>query len=101
MHAIYIDDLSEAEAINLKKQLIPDSTERQRPLTFYESKELVFPVENSLLQKNLTKVENFTIENKMKINSNKSSIIVFNKSRKYLFPPEFSFSNGELLESLE
>ena len=101
MHAIYIDDLSEAEAINLKKQLIPDSTERQRPLTFYESKELVFPVENSLLQKNLTKVENFTIENKMKINSNKSSIMVFNKSRKYLFPPEFSFSNGELLESLD
>ena len=30
-----------------------------------------------------------------------SKIMIFNKSRKYDFPPEFSFSNGENLEVLE
>ena len=37
----------------------------------------------------------------MKINESKSKIMIFNKSRKYDFPPEFSFSNGENLEVLE
>ena len=37
----------------------------------------------------------------MRINESKSKILIFNKSRKYDFPPEFSFSNGEYLEVLE
>ena len=37
----------------------------------------------------------------MKINESKSKVILFNKSRKYDFPPEFSFNNGEILEVLE
>ena len=34
----------------------------------------------------------------MKINQKKTRIIAFNKSRKYDFPPELSFSDGEFLE---
>ena len=37
----------------------------------------------------------------MKINESKSKIMIFNKSKKYDFPPEFSFSNGKNLEVLE
>ena len=36
IHALYIDDLSEAEAINLKKDLVSDPVQRQAPLTFNE-----------------------------------------------------------------
>ena len=93
MHAVYIDDLSEAEAVQLKKQLINDPVQRRT--------RHIVPTENSLLQKQLTQVEKFSIENQMKINESKSKIMIFNKSRKYDFPPEFSFSNGENLEVLE
>ena len=37
----------------------------------------------------------------MKINENKSKIMIFNKSRNFDFPPEFSFKNGEILECVE
>ena len=97
-HAIYIDDLSEAEAINLKKQLILDPSSRPLPLNFHERTGHIFPTDNSLLQKQLTKIEEFTHKNQMKINSSKSKIMIFNKSKKYDFPPEFSFQNGENLD---
>ena len=37
----------------------------------------------------------------MKINNSKSKVMIFNKSKKYDFQPEFSFSNGENLECIE
>ena len=36
MHAVYIDDLSEAEAINLKKQLVIDPVQRPQPINYHE-----------------------------------------------------------------
>jgi hypothetical protein len=101
MHAVYIDDLSEAEAVQLNKQLINDPVQRPFPLNYHERTRHIFPAENSLLQKQLSQVEKFSIENQMKINESKSKRMIFNKSRKNDFPPEFSFSNGENLEVLE
>ena len=37
----------------------------------------------------------------MKINEAKSKVLIFNKSRKFDFPPEFAFQNNEMLEVLE
>ena len=37
---------------------------------------------------------------RMKINEKKSKIMIFNMSKKYDFPPELSFQNGEFLEYL-
>ena len=99
-HALFVDDLSEAVAINLKKELISDPVIRPYPLNFHERTKQILP-RNSRLQTNLDKIEIFTKRNKMKINQDKSKIMVFNKSRKYDFPPEFYFSNGEYLECLE
>ena len=100
MHALYIDDLSEAEAINLKKQLVDDPSQRPFPLNFHERTQHVLPA-GSILQQNLNRVEIFTETNKMKINENKSKVMIFNKSRNYDFPPEFTFKNGEILKCLE
>ena len=100
-HAVYIDDLSEAEAVDLKNQLLIDSNQRQLPQPFHERTGHIYPKENSLLQKKLLELENFTKNNKMKINIDKTHIIVFNKSRKYDFPPEFCFENGQLLDTVE
>lgn len=100
MHALYIDDLSEAEAIELKKQLIDDPVQRPFPLNYHERTQQVLPP-GGILQKNLDRIENFTTINQMKINPEKSKVMIFNKSRKYDFPPELSFQDGKILECLE
>jgi hypothetical protein len=100
LHALYIDDLSEAEAIELKNRLIVDPVQRPYPLNYHERTKHILPT-NSILQQNLVKIENFTVNNLMRINERKSKVMIFNKSRKYDFPPELSFKNGEILECLE
>ena len=100
MHALFIDDLSEAEAVNLKRNLVDDPDQRPYPLNFHERTKHILPGE-SILQKNLTKIEDFTLNNQMKINESKSKVMIFNKSRKYDFPPEVFFRNGDFLECLE
>ena len=62
-HAIFIDDLSEGEAIQLKTQLIPDPVKRPYPLKYHERTQQIFPPYNSVLQKNLSKIETFTQNN--------------------------------------
>ena len=101
MHAIYLDDLSEAEAINLKKQLLKTANNKPYPLNYHDRTEHVFPTDNSSLQKQLCKVENFSVKNQMKINQSKSKVLIFNKSKSYDFTPEFSFSSGLNLEVIE
>ena len=100
-HALYIDDLAEAEAVNLKKQLVIDPNFRPAPLTFHERTRQVLPENTSVLQSNLIKIKTFTDNNLQKINESKSKIMLFNKSKRYTFPPEFSFGNGVLLEVIE
>jgi hypothetical protein len=58
----------------------------------------VLPPENNLLQYYLDDTEQFTLENRMKINPKKSHVILFNKSRNWDFPPEVSFADGKNLE---
>ena len=101
LHALFIDDLSEAEAVELKKQLIPDPVQRPFPLNYHERTQQVYQAEQSLLQNQLNKLENFTIKNQMKINPSKSKVMIFNKSKKYDFPPEFCFQNEEILDVVE
>ena len=101
MHALYIDDLSEAEAVELKRQLFNDPIQRPYPLNYHERTKHIFPAKSSLLQKRLLKVEDFTMQNHMKINEAKSKVMIFNKSRNFDFPPEFAFQNNEMLEVLE
>ena len=100
MHAVYIDDLTQAVAIELKKEVNNDPQKRPFPLNFHERTKHVLPAIN-VMQQNLIKLEDFTKDNLMKINEKKSKIMIFNKSKKYDFPPELSFSNKETLECLE
>ena len=99
-HALYIDDLTEAVAVDLKKQVVKDPIQRPKPLNYHERNQQILPA-GSILQKNLEKIETFTNNNQMKINENKSKIMIFNKSKNFDFPPEFSFENGQILDCLE
>ena len=97
-HAIYVDDLAEAEALNLKQQLIDDPVRRDLPLKYHERTHHIFPAEKSLLQKKLLSIEDFSNKNLLKINESKTKIMIFNTSRKFDFPPELSFANGQILD---
>ena len=98
---MYIDDLSEAEAISLKRQLISDPVTRPAPLNYHERTGHIFPMKDSLLQRNLLKIQDFTIKNMMVINEKKSNVMLFNNSKKFDFPPEATFRNGQNLETVE
>ena len=49
----------------------------------------------------LQNFEGFTKDQNMKINNNKTMLMLFNMSQKYRFPLEISFSDGENLEVID
>ena len=94
----YVDDGTVAVSVNLKACLVPDPVQRAQPLTYHERTQQILPPENNLLQYYLEDTESFAIENKMQINSKKTKVISFNKSRKFDFPIEVYLSNMKHLE---
>ena len=78
--------------------LIPDPVERSKSLKYHERAQHILPPENNLLQYFIKDTEQFTKLNKMIINKDKTHIIPFSKSRKWDFPPELTFSQGELIK---
>ena len=88
-----------AVSIDLKASLVPDPEERVRPLKFHERTQHILPPENNLLQFYIEDTEQFIKKNRMVINRSKTNILNFTKSRKWDFPPEVTFSNGELLQT--
>ena len=85
MHALYIDDLSEAEAVNLKKQLMNDPVIRPYPLNRHKRTKHILPA-GSILQNNLNRIESFTSTKLMKLNEQNLKVMIFIKSKKYHFP---------------
>ena len=69
-----------------------------RPLAFHERTQHILPPTKNLLQYYLDDTTRFTEDNMMKINAKKSKVILFNKSCKWDFPPEVSFSNNVNIE---
>ena len=95
----FFDDATSATAIDLKKQLSPDPEFRPRPLTSNERSELILTKENNKLQDDLKILKVFAdINNFFKINHQKTKVMVFNTSHKYLCPPELSLIHNEYLE---
>ena len=94
----YVDDSSKMASVNLKKSLEQDPSIRQRPLNYHERTEMRLRNSENILQQELTRFEAFCTQNKLVINSKKSFVMLFNRSRTLAFPPEFSIGNGETLK---
>ena len=93
-----MDDGAAAISVNLRKCLVVDPEQRARPLTRDERTAHILPVENNLLQHIINDTEQFTFENRMQINRKKTTVMKFNRSRKYDFPPELCLSDDVNLE---
>ena len=85
-------------SINLKLSLEPDLKERPRPLQYHERNQTKLIEEENVLQKELQKFQLFATQNKLIINTKKCYVMLFNRTRNYSFPPEFSLGNQDTLE---
>ena len=98
MQVKYIDDSSQAASINLQESLEEDPTPRPRPLNYHERTQMRLKCDENVLQQQLHVFEDFSLKNKLVINSSKCFIMLFTRSRKHAFPPEFSLAGKPVLE---
>ena len=94
----YIDDSCQVASVNMKVSLEPDPVSRPRPLNYNERTEMRLKPHENVLQQQLIKFEDFTIKNKLVINSFKILLMYFSRLKNYAFPPEFSIGKTQVLE---
>ena len=92
-HWKYVDDLTVAEAINLKKSLTNDDEESlQKPLSYHSRTNQVLPEGASQVQKQLDDLNEYATENEMRVNKKKTKVMMFNTARKHDFTPTLNIS---------
>ena len=104
IHLKYIDDLSLAEAINLREKLVenPDPNP-PRPFTFYDRTNHVLPPDTCQLQDQLNDLQKYCQDNQMEINQKKCKVIMFNPHTNYAATPKLTLSGtgGDFLEVVD
>ena len=92
----FVDDLSIAVKVNLKKDITEDLN-REKPLTFDQRLETKIADSSNTLQLIANHLVDFSNEKQMKINSTKSCVMKICKSRTVAFPTEIKVG-GNFLE---
>ena len=101
MSVKFVDDGSVARTVNLSASLVQEQVKRPRPLQFRERNEQFLPDAQNPLAWELKEFERFSEENKMKVNQEKTTTMLFNTSRKWDFPVELSFEDGSQLQCVK
>ena len=81
----FVDDLSIAVKVNLKKDIVEDFS-RECPLTFDQRMELKVADSSNTLQSIANSLDDFCSQRQMKVNVKKSSVMKICKSRTVTFP---------------
>ena len=96
-HLKYVDDLTLAEALNLNTALVNDNNNYlEKPLTYHNRTEHILPPQESLLYTQVEELLNYTKENEMKINKDKTKIMLFNTKISKDFTPKISIEGKEI-----
>ena len=94
-HMKYIDDLSFVHSLELKKVLTENpSVNISRPVSYHERTGHHLPDSENIIQEQFSKLKDFADRNQMKINHDKSKVMLFNTSRKFDFMPKITL-DGE------
>ena len=89
MHATYVDDLTVAEAFKLKNVLyVEKESELLRPLNYHDRTEHKLKEWCSKVEQQLKELEEYATTNEMKINQNKTKLMLFNPCKIYEFQPD-------------
>ena len=96
----FVDDLSIGVSVNLKQELVknPNFT---LPPQYRERTGHILPATNSVMSEYLIELQHFSDQNLMRINHDKTKMMIFNTSRSYDCLPKFSFGIQESLEVIE
>ena len=79
LHLKYVDDLTLAEAIKLKSVLVVENNSGlERPLEYHKRTEQTLKPEDSQVQEQLNELTAYAEQNEMKINQEKSKVMLFN-----------------------
>ena len=93
-HWKYVDDLTLAEAIDLKKALKKaNEGSPEKPLTFHERTEHKLDREESKVSKELDKLLEYSKENEIIINKEQHKVMLFNTARTRDFLPSLQICN--------
>ena len=95
----YIDDSTQAASVNLLMSLEADLSDRPRPLRYHERTQMKIKEDENVLQQELLKFQDFTLKNKLVINTKKCFVMLFTRSKLHAFPPEFHIGSSEILEA--
>ena len=102
IHLKFVDDMTVAESLNLKKQLVPNPNINQgRPLEYHNRTEQSLPESVSQIVPLLNDILDYTNNHKMKINSDKSKVMLFNTARKNDFQPQLYLDSSDYLSLVE
>ena len=86
MHDKYVDNLTIAEALNLKNVLVVEREQSlKRPLNYHQRTEHKIVADSSQVEQKLKDRQEHARLNEMKINQKKTKILLFNTSIKYDF----------------
>ena len=95
-HLKYVDDLTLLQSLNLKKSLIGNPNP-VRPLNFHERTYHILPnPESTKMQIQLDELKEYADEHEMKINHEKSKVMIFNNARSIDFEPEMNLDGVEM-----
>ena len=97
IHLKFVDDLTIAESVDMSTQLkyVPRD-KRPQPDKFRERTGHQLKTEESKVFLELKNIENYTKTNQMKLNIEKSKMMLFNPCRNLDFEPKIELSNKEL-----
>ena len=100
IHLKYVDDVSLAEAVNLKELGTVPVDKRPQPDPFHARTGHVLEPEDSKVFKQLVRTQKYAVENGMKVNPKKTKLMLFNPAKSIDFLPSFPFNNEhvELVE---
>ena len=97
MHAKYVDDLTVAEAINLRNVLnVENEDGLVRPLNFHQRTEQKLSDNSSQVEHQLDEIHQYAVTNDMKINQQKTKIMLFNTSTTNDFQPDMNIEGVEI-----
>ena len=97
IHLKYVDDLSIAESVDIKNQLLPvPLKDRPQPDPYRARTGHMLNNETSKVFNKLKDIKNYADENKMKINLTKTKLMVFNPSVTKDFLPHFEVEGTEI-----
>ena len=97
MHVKYVDDMTTAHVVNLKNDLeTNDERVWMKPPMRRERFEKVLPENKNNLQHQMKELCNYAIENEMKLNKEKTKVMLLNTAKHNDFMPEISVDDEQL-----